>query len=97
MFFLLVLRAKDPLYRITCITASNLQHCNSCPASVAKLARICTLLRMSVIFLNFGCINILVAVMVEHIVSIAAETRESFSKAGFGKQQLCLLGYARMV
>ena len=39
------------------------------------------LLRLSVIFLNFGCLNILVAVMVEHIVSIAAETRQSFSKA----------------
>jgi len=43
------------------------------PATAAMLV-------MSVIFLNFGCINILVAVMVEHIVSIAAETRESFSK-----------------
>lgn len=38
------------------------------------------MLVLSVIFLNFGCINILVAVMVEHIVSIATETRESFSK-----------------
>lgn len=38
------------------------------------------MLVLSVIFLNFGCLNILVAVMVEHIVSIAAETRQSFSK-----------------
>ena len=39
------------------------------------------------VFLNFGCVNILVAVMVEHIVSIAAETRESFSKArGMGAE-----------
>lgn len=39
------------------------------------------MLVLSVIFLNFGCINILVAVMVEHIMIIAKDTRENFSKA----------------
>ncbi|CAE7285693.1 Catsper1 [Symbiodinium pilosum] len=38
------------------------------------------LLVISIVFLNFGCINILVAVMVEHIVNIATETRVNFAK-----------------
>lgn len=46
---------------------------NISPITVAMLV-------VSVIFLNFGCINILVAVMVEHIVNIAAETRVNFAK-----------------
>ena len=44
--------------------------------------------RISIVFLNFGCINILVAVMVEHIVNIATETRVNFAKAILGIQSM---------
>ena len=44
--------------------------------------------RISIVFLNFGCINILVAVMVEHIVNIATETRVNFAKATLRLQSM---------